>query len=318
MRLRKSPLLQSACLAVTLAVAPVASGIVLPGAAMAATTLPAPYVSRALDAVLMPIDAATVTAFGLPKGSKGVLVLATQPGGLADKAGILPGDVIDMVGKKPVKKPIELDEIVYYWILQGIYDFDFVGLRAGAAITTTTVITLEYWEEVIDITTVESWSSYSYESFSYSEYYSEYSEEISVSYEESVTEITETVSSEEYSEEVTSVSEETTEEATEESTEEATDEATDEAADEATEDGEDEAAEEASDEECAGEVVDGVCEDAAEDEAADADEGDEAAEEDAGDEGGDEAAEDDAGDEDAGDEGGDEGGDDGGDEAVEE
>ena len=275
--------LSAALLAALTVLVPAGTTTLAPAFAVAQTGLPAPYVSRALDAVLLPVDGSVIAAFGLPGDSTGVLVLATQPGGLAESAGILPGDIIGSVGKKKIAKPIELDEVVYYWILQGMYDFAFGGSRAGAALTTTTVITLEYWEEVIEITEITTWSSYSYESFSYEEFYAEYSEEISVSYEESLTTIEETVTSESYAEEV---SEETTAESAEEATDEA---AVDEAAAEEDLATEDEAAD------CPGEIVDGVCVEAEEAEA-----------EDVADDGADEGA----------DEGGDDGGDEGGDEEI--
>lgn len=253
-------LLKSASLALVLALAMPTGGVVVASPAVAAA-LPAPYVSRALDAVLIPVDAGVTAAFGLAAGTTGVLVLATQPGGLADAAGILPGDVIDFVSNKPVKSPLDLDAVVYYWLLNGIYDFDFRGLRSGSDIVTTTVITLESWEQVIEVTEVTTWSSYSYESFSYEEYSVEYSEEIVSSYEESSSMIEETAASEEFSQEMTSE---------EDVSEEATDEATDEAAldDSAVDEGavDEGAVDEAAPEEdmaevdCPdGDVIDGVC-----------------------------------------------------------
>lgn len=196
-------LFRSTALALSLALALPAGGMLLPGTAIAATTLPAPYVSRALDSVLLPVDETVTAAFGLVPGTTGVLVLATQPGGLADQAGILPGDVIGSVGKRAITSPIELDEAVYFWLLKGMFDFDFGGQRAGADVVTTTTITLESWEEVVTVTEVSTWSSYSYESFSYSEFTAEYSEEMVASYEESSATIEETVSSEDYSAEMT-------------------------------------------------------------------------------------------------------------------
>jgi hypothetical protein len=257
MSFKGTSLLKSASLALILSLALPTGGVLLASPAVAAT-LPAPYVSRALDAVLIPVDAGVTSAFGLAAGSTGVLVLATQPGGLADAAGILPGDVIDFVGKKPVTSPLDLDAVVYYWLMNGIYDFDFRGLRNGAEVVTTTLITLESWEQVIEVTEVSSWSSYSYESFSYEEYSVEYSEEIVSSYEESSVMIEETASSEEFSEEMTS-EEMTSEETVDES---AVDEgAVDEAA--ADEGAMDEAAPEedmGAEVDCPdGEVIDGAC-----------------------------------------------------------
>jgi len=207
--------------------------------AVAAGTLPSPYVSRALDAVLLPVTADVIAAFGLAADETGVLVLATDPTGVAATSGIEPGDVINLVHGKPVSDPITLDEIVYYWIQQGAFDFAFNGWRAGTAYSSNATITLESWTQVIEVTTIETWSAYSYESFSYSEFYAEYSTEISESYASSETTIEESITSEEFTSEMTS-EETVTEEAVAEDT--ATDEAaSDEAANDeaAADDGQD-------------------------------------------------------------------------------
>lgn len=214
---RRPNTLKSLALAALLAAAPAAVGSLAAQPAQAATGLPAPYVSRALDAVLIPVDASVIGAFGLAPEATGVLVVATQPGGLAEGAGIQPGDVIDYVGGTAILTPAELDQIVYDLILAGTTDFAFAGARGGEALTTETVITIESWEETVEITEISSWSSYSSESFSYEEFSAEYSEEMASSYEASASE------------------ESATEEAVDEGT---TDEAVDEGAtDEAVDDG---------------------------------------------------------------------------------
>lgn len=282
----KTTFLKMAALAFTVTVPAAGYVLLAPVPALAAGTLPAPYVSRALDAVLMPVDASVVSAFGLGAGTTGVLVLATEPDGLADAAGIEPGDVIDFVRGEAILGPVELDEVVYYWILQGVFDFEMNALRGGKPYRAATTITLEAWESVIDITTVSSWSSYSYESFSYSEYYAEYSEEITESYEASETVIEESVTSEEF---------ETDMQAEDEGYAEVEGEAVDGDA------GGDEAV--AEDEVC-DPAVNPDCADAAADEGA-ADAGDESAADDGA---GDDSAADDAAGDDSGDAGGDEGG----------
>lgn len=181
--------------------------MVLPAAA--SSGLPAPFVSRALDAVLIPIDGSVQSAFGLSADETGVLVLAVAPGGVADSAGVAPGDVISMAHGHAVKDPITLDEIVYYWIQKGSFDFGFDGWHGGKAQTYTTTITLESYTAVIDVSVISTWSSYSYESFSYADYTTEYSAEITESYASSETTIEETASSEEFATEET-VSEDTT------------------------------------------------------------------------------------------------------------
>ncbi len=189
------------------------AGLALPAAA--ASGLPAPYVSRALDAVLIPIDGSVQKAFALGADETGVLVLAVEPGGVADKAGVAPGDVISKAHGHAVTDPISLDEIVYYWIQKGSFDFGFDGWHGGKAQTYTSTISLESYTVVIDVTLISSWSSYSYESFSYADYTTEYSSEISESYASSESTIEETASSEEFAtEETTTEAASATEDAT--------------------------------------------------------------------------------------------------------
>jgi hypothetical protein len=250
----------------------------------AAAAMPAPYVSRALDAVLIPVDDEVRGAFGLAATDKGVLVLATSPGGVGEAAGIKPGDVISKAYGKPISNPINLDEIVYYWISQGSTDFGFDVWSGGVETYYTSVITLESYSEGIDVTTVSTWSSYSSESFSYEEYTSEYSEEISESYESSESLIEETTSSEEFA----------AEQSEESSEDDASADGTDEGGDDAADEGGDAAGDEGGD-----------------------DAGDEGGDDAGGDEGGDDASAEDAGGDDAGadDAGGDDGGDAGGDDS---
>jgi hypothetical protein len=193
--------------ALNLAALPLAATI---PAVQAQEMLPAPYVSRAFDAVLMPIDDSVRGTFGFDGSVTGVLVIAVAPGGVADEYGVEPGDVISVINGEAVTSPIALDEIVYYFLLQDIFDFSFDYYRDGAVATSDVVITFELYEEVVDVTTVSSWESWSYESFSYEEYTVEYSEEIVETYEESETIIEEEVTSEEFTEEMTE--EETSEE----------------------------------------------------------------------------------------------------------
>jgi hypothetical protein len=245
-------------------------------------TLPEPYVSRAFDAVLLPIDSTVRTVFALNAADQGVLVLAVQPGGVADSQGIEPGDVLYEIRGHKVVNPIELDEIAYYWITQGVFDFGFDYYRAGVLTIASAVITLELYEEVVDITTVSSWESWTVEtSFSYEEFYAEYSEELTESYESSEIAVEETVTSEEFAEEVT---EEATEETEDVSEEDVTVE--DDSVDEGVDDADDSA-----------EDSDDVSNDGAEDDAPE-----------------DDQTEDDSGDDSADDEGADDGGDEGGDE----
>lgn len=173
------------------------------GRAHAAPTssLPAPYVSRALDAVLIPIDAGVRKEFELGPKQRGVLVLAVQPDGVAARSGIEAGDVIAEVKGKKIKEPIELETVVYYWINHNQSDFVFGTFRAGQVSIARATVDLAHYSAAIDLSTVASWTAVtSFAAFSYSEFYSEYSEEITTSYEESETRIEETASSDDYAE----------------------------------------------------------------------------------------------------------------------
>lgn len=163
-----------------------------------AADLPAPYVSRALDAVLLPIDAAVQEAFGIDPAQRGVLVLSVDPNGTAAKAGVAPGDIIEQIHGKAVREPITLDEIVYYELQQGSSDFGIEAWHDGGTVTYDTVITEETWGETVDVTTVETWESYSSESFSYEEYASAHVTEMEESYASEETAIETEASSEEF------------------------------------------------------------------------------------------------------------------------
>ncbi len=256
--------------------------------AIADTVLPAPYVSRALDAVLLPIDADVRSVFELANNDTGLLVLATQPAGVAEAYGIVPGDVIHLIGGQQVTRPMELDEIVYYWILEGVFDFDLGVYRDGGYVEVVSTISEESYWEVIEVTTVETWSSWEVEtSFSYEEYTAEYSEEIVESYEYTETTIEETVTSEEFTAEM---SEETNEQSEDEVTEEEMDDGSEEefsveSADEMVSEDEASNEEESAEEEFVEEEAD---EEVAEEESVDEEESYDEPEEEGFDDGGDE------------------------------
>ncbi|NBO20437.1 MAG: PDZ domain-containing protein [Rhodobacteraceae bacterium] len=185
---------------------PVTTGLVAsfaPVTAQAASTLPAASVSRALGALLISVTPDVQSALGLTE-SHGVLVLAVDPNGVAAKAGIEAGDVIVTVDGRAVKDPKHLDAAVLFLLNKGTQDFPFKGKRKGADFDVATLITLELFNTVLDLTTISTWTSYSYESFSYSEYIETYSSEISETYTSEESEITEMASSEEFATEMES------------------------------------------------------------------------------------------------------------------
>ena len=184
----------------------------LPVMAQADTMLPAPYVSRALDAVLMPVDDAVRGTFGLAATDSGLLVIALDPEGTAAALGLQPGSVIGTVGDTPLTAPIELDEIVLYWITQGTPEIQFGVWQQGTLAALSASITQADYASEIVLTSVATWSAWEVSSFSYESYYSEYSEEITASYAESETVIEEAVSSESFEAEMSAETDATVEE----------------------------------------------------------------------------------------------------------
>ncbi|HEV7251548.1 MAG TPA: PDZ domain-containing protein [Mesorhizobium sp.] len=166
----------------------VAAPLAVPLAAMPAwaltgdVKLPAPSVSRALDAILLPINDAVATAFKL-NVREGLLVLATEPGGVADKQGIEPGDVLVEVGGRKVTRPVDVDVIVRRGLRTGDTGYLFGVSRGGSVVEVSAIITIEFYEETFSVSEISTWESWSVEtSFSYSEFISEYSETIETSY----------------------------------------------------------------------------------------------------------------------------------------
>jgi hypothetical protein len=145
--------------------------------------LPAPYVSRALDAVLMPINSLVRKTFHLKPKDSGAVVIAVEPGGLAAKYGLEPGDVIAEVKGKHVKKPRDIDVYVYYWIQQGNFDFGIDYWRAGAIYDAAFVIAMADYMAAIDIAAAAGWPSYSGDGFNYSDYYAGYADGMAAAYE---------------------------------------------------------------------------------------------------------------------------------------
>lgn len=177
----------------------------------AADGLPKPSISRALGALLLPINKQVIKTFKLKTSDRGLLVLSVKPDGAADKQGIKPGDVlVEILGRK-VHKPIDVDVAVRRQLKAGNSNFKFNVDRAGAMVVVAAVITLEIYNESYSVSELSSWeTTTSFESsFSYSEYISEETQSIETSYtsEESVVE--ESISHEETSSEETTSEEET-------------------------------------------------------------------------------------------------------------
>ena len=144
-----------------------------------------PMISKALDALLVPINKSVIAKFKLDKGARGVLVLSVKPGGVADKQGIKPGDVLAEVQGHKVHKPIDVDVAVRRQLKAGHSDMSFGVERGGTVVAIAAVVTLESYNEAIAVSEVSSWESDTTESSSsYEEYVSAESTEIET-YEES-------------------------------------------------------------------------------------------------------------------------------------
>lgn len=201
--------------------------------------LPAPQVSKALDALLLPINKAVAKKFKLAKGEHGVLVLSVKPGGVADKQGIKPGDVLSQVHGHKVHKPIDVDIAVDRDLKAGHSDIAFALLRGGAPVAVAAVITLEEYNEAVSVTEVSTWQSYTSESsFSYSEFVSEETQSIESSYESEETTVEEAMTQEESSSEEVS-SEETSDDSSDDAGDDGADDAGDDSSDDAGDDGSD-------------------------------------------------------------------------------
>jgi hypothetical protein len=162
--------------------------------------MPAPQISRALDALLLPINKAVAKKFKLAKGERGVLVLSVKPGGVADKQGIKPGDVLSEVHGHKVHKPIDVDVAVRRDLKAGHSDIALGLLRNGAPVAVAAVITLESYNEAISVSEISTWESDTTDSsFSYSEYVSEESASVETSYESEETTVDEDLTQEESS-----------------------------------------------------------------------------------------------------------------------
>ena len=152
--------------------------LALPTAAYALTgdvVLPAPFLSRALDAVLLPIDDTVRTSFQLYPSDEGVLVLSVMPGGTAARNGILPGDVIYQIRGRRISRPVDVDIVVYYWINLGYYDFWWNVWRDGAIFVPSFPVSADEYYASFDYAAIAAWESWSYATeFSYAEFYAEY------------------------------------------------------------------------------------------------------------------------------------------------
>jgi len=121
--------------------------------------LPAPYVSRALGAVLIPINHASRHRYQIPPKLRGVYVLAVAPHGVAARQGIRPGDVLSTVANRPIAQPLDLDKIVWAALALSTSDFLFGVARGSNVVQINTNITINNFNQNVNITNINTWNS---------------------------------------------------------------------------------------------------------------------------------------------------------------
>ncbi len=178
----------------------------------AAQDLPNPYVSRALDAVLLPVDDSVIAAFALHPMISVRSCLPPNPGARLTWRASCPVMSFRSCGASRSMTRSSLIPVVWYWIMQGVMDLGGEYYRGEEYYYVDWIVTEEeFWYE-IDIYEAANWNSWSYEGWSYSEYYESYSEVLIEEYSYSETWIEETVMSEEFVSETVEYYEEYSEE----------------------------------------------------------------------------------------------------------
>jgi len=139
-----------------------AAGMTIPHTAPAFSAtldLPPPYVSRALGAVLIPINHASRHRYQIPPKLHGVYVLAVSPRGAAARQGIRPGDVLATVRDHPILVPSDVDRLVWGALAVSVTDFLFGVARGSDIIHVNTNITVNNFNQSININNINSWTS---------------------------------------------------------------------------------------------------------------------------------------------------------------
>lgn len=155
--------------------------------AMAQGRLPDPYVSPALDAVLMPITPAVKQQFKLPRSATGVVVASVQPGGVGELYGFEPGEVISRVDNKLIRRPVDLDSIVAYGVGNGESLFFFDGLWKGRKQRTIAQIDDAGFRAPVSLDRADSWPGYRGRGFDYARWYTPYAPRVQTVWDDTFT-----------------------------------------------------------------------------------------------------------------------------------
>ncbi|MER8510524.1 PDZ domain-containing protein [Mesorhizobium sp. M0199] len=124
--------------------------------------LPKPYVSRALNAVLIPINHASRHRYQIPPKLRGVYVLAVAPHGVAARQGIRPGDVLATVRHQPISTPTDVDRLVWAALAVSATSFLFGvnrGIEAADVVEVNTNITVNNFNTNISVNNISQWTS---------------------------------------------------------------------------------------------------------------------------------------------------------------
>lgn len=141
------------------------TGLTIPNTvtmAYAKYDLPPPYVSKALGAVLVPINHETRHRYQIPPKLRGVYVLAVSPHGVAAKQGIRPGDVLATVRNRPIVAPIDVDRFVWAALAVSATSFLFGvnrGIEATDIVQINTNITVANFNTTINYNNISNWTS---------------------------------------------------------------------------------------------------------------------------------------------------------------
>src|SRR5690606_2502589 len=139
-----------------------AAGMTIPHtvpAFSATLDLPPPYVSRALGAVLIPINHASRHRYQIPPKLHGVYVLAVSPRGAAARQGIRPGDVLATVRDHPILVPSDVDRLVWGALAVSVTDFLFGVARGSDIVHVNTNITVNNFNQTINVNNINNWTS---------------------------------------------------------------------------------------------------------------------------------------------------------------
>lgn len=154
---------------------------------------PSPYVSNALDAVLLPVTTSVVQAFNLPKSASGVVIASVQPGGIADLYGMDPGEVITSIAGKQIRRPVDLDSLVRYNLSDDGNYFYMEGLRKGKPKRTIVWLEPDDYSTTLPVREAPRWRGYRGEYFDYVTWFRPYWYEIEEIYTYSYTYVEEVI-----------------------------------------------------------------------------------------------------------------------------